>query len=103
MHLRDLVVRVVFAVLVVLAGGQQLFGAEPLPPAKPVNPGGFERREPPAPAPARPAAVTRQGATAPALARPEARPAAASDGPAGVSYQYDALGRIQEIVRVPGR
>jgi hypothetical protein len=35
------------------------------------------------------------------------RPAsiAASDlsRPGGVSYQYDALGRITEIVRVPGR
>lgn len=103
MHLRDLVIRVVFAVLVVLAGGQQLFGVEPLPPAKPVNPGGFERREPPAPAPALPSGGTRSGSLSVAPALPGARPAAASDGPAGVSYQYDALGRIREIVRVPGR
>jgi hypothetical protein len=103
MHLRALVFLILLAVLVVLPGGQQLFGAEPLPPARAANPGGFERREQPGPAPALPSGGTRPAATAAAPARPEARPAAASDGPAGVSYQYDALGRIREIVRVPGR
>lgn len=101
MHLRDLVFRVVFAAAFLLPGVHPLFGAEPLPPAKPLSPGGFERREPPAPARLSP--VTRSGATAAAPARPEALPAAASEGPTGVSYQYDALGRIREIVRVPGR
>ena len=30
-------------------------------------------------------------------------PAESGGRPCGVSYQYDALGRIQEIVRVPSR
>jgi hypothetical protein len=97
MHLRALVFLFVAAALVLLPGGHPLFGAEPLPAAKPLNSGGVERRQPPAPA------GTRQGSTGTAPARPQARPAAAADAAAGVSYQYDALGRIREIVRVPGR
>ncbi|MCU0561572.1 MAG: hypothetical protein MUD16_15440 [Desulfobacterales bacterium] len=101
MPLRILVFLVVFSAVFVLPGGQQLFGAEPLPPERAANPGGFERQEPSAPA--RPPAGTRPGVPGAAPVGKDAPPAAASDAAAGVSYQYDALGRIREIVRVPGR
>jgi hypothetical protein len=90
----------VLGLVLVLLGAGVLGSAEPLQATRPLDLGRFERREPPTPA----LPFGSRGPEVPDAARP--RPAASppepGSRPSAVSYHYDALGRIQEIVRVPG-
>jgi hypothetical protein len=84
---------------VLLAAGV-FCSAEPLPATQPLDPGRFERQA--LPAPAFVSGSSGPAAPEPLRPRPAASPPEPGSRPSAVSYQYDALGRIQEIVRVPG-
>jgi hypothetical protein len=101
MQLRTLVFSFVLPAVVVLIGVNNLFSAEQ-GHLIPSTASGSTGDRFPAPLPV-PPPDSKDGYSDAAEALLGSNPAEAANRPSGASYQYDALGRIQEIVRVPSR
>lgn len=102
MQPRTLIFLFVLPAVVVLMGVNNLFSAEHGNHIPSVASGSTYNRFP-APWPAPPPDSDKDGYSDAAETLLGSSPAEATNRPSGVSYQYDALGRIQEIVRVPSR
>lgn len=102
MQPRTLVFLFVLPAIVVLIGVNNLFSAEP-GHLIPSTASGSTADRFPAPLPVPPPDSDKDGYSDAAETLLGSNPAEAANRPSGVSYQYDALGRIQEIVRVPSR
>lgn len=102
MQTRTLVFSFVLPAVVVLSGVNNLKSADLEYHIPPMASGSTYGRFP-APLPAPPPDSDKDGYSDAAEKLLGSNPVEATNRPSGVSYQYDALGRIQEIVRVPSR